>query len=184
MAEVLVEFENEWSGPDGKTYQARACGRERPDGLWEGWLEFIPVDGSEVLASERETTQPNREDTRYWAGGLTYTYIDGTLLRLLKPMPKLPTRPIGGKPAFSAPAPRREPLPSDAVGTRAILDPFEVYREGDTILRGQLNALDEGQLRNIIRHYQINDMPPEQLGRLSRAELIALIMTAVERRAA
>ena len=86
--------------------------------------------------------------------------------------------------AHAGPAPRREPLPSDAVGARAILNPFEVYREGDTVLRGQLNALDEGQLRNIIRQYQISDLKPEQLGQLNRAELVALIMTAVERRAA
>ena len=35
MAEVFVEFENTWQGPDGKSYEARACGREREDGLWE-----------------------------------------------------------------------------------------------------------------------------------------------------
>ncbi len=92
MAEVLLEFENEWQGPDGKTYHARACGRARDDGLWEGWLEFVPTDGNSSLKTDRETTQPNRADALYWAGGLTYTYIDGALARLLKPVPSPASR--------------------------------------------------------------------------------------------
>ena len=84
MKEVLVEFENNWTGPDGKTYEARVCGREREDKLWEGWIEFTPTDGSEVIHTDRETTQPNRDDTLYWARGLTFAYIDGALLRLLQ----------------------------------------------------------------------------------------------------
>jgi hypothetical protein len=110
MAEVLVEFDNTWQGPDGKTYEARACGRGRADGLWEGWLEFAPNDGSEVLATGRETTQPNRDDTMYWATGLTYPYIEGALTRMLKPLPRLSVRPhVKARPTFSGPAPRSEP---------------------------------------------------------------------------
>ena len=107
MAEVLVEFENTWTGPDEKTYEARAVGREREDGLWEGWIEFIPTDGSGPMQTDRETTQPNRDDTLYWARGLTYAYIDGALIRLLRPLPQLPTRPQSkGPPAFDRPATR------------------------------------------------------------------------------
>ena len=108
MAEVLLEFENTWTGPDGKTYEARACSREREDKLWEGWLEFTPTDGSEVIQTDRETTQPNRDDTVYWAGGLTFAYIDGALTRLLKPLPKLAVRPqVQARPAFERPASSR-----------------------------------------------------------------------------
>jgi hypothetical protein len=186
MAEVLVEFENRWVGPDGKTYEARACGRGRSDGLWEGWLEFIPTDGSEAIATGRETTQPNREDTLYWAGGLTLTYIDGALARVLKPAPQVATRPrVTARPAFNAPAQRpSHGRPSDSLGGHAVLDPFAVFRESDTVLRGQLNALDAGQLRNIVREYQISDLPNDQLMLLSRDELIAMIITAAEKRAA
>ncbi|HET9440889.1 MAG TPA: hypothetical protein VFO52_11995 [Longimicrobiales bacterium] len=183
MSEVLLEFENAWRGPDGKTYEARACARGRDDGLWEGWIEFIPADGGAVVATERETTQPNRADTVYWARGLTWAYIDGALTRVLKPAPRLSTRhTVTGRPAFRSPAARRrvEPDDSDALGTRAVLDPFAVYKEGDTVLRGQLNALDDGQLRNIVRQYQISDMDATQLRNLNREELIALIMKAVE----
>jgi hypothetical protein len=184
MAEVLVEFENKWTGPDGKTYEARACGRGREDGLWEGWLEFVPVEGGDVIATGRETTQPNRDDTVYWAGGLTLTYIDGALARILKPAPQLATRAsVSARPAFNAPPHRPTPgIPSDALGGHAVLDPFAVYRESDTVLRGQLNALDEGQLRNIVRQYRITDMNASQLGELNKAELISMIMTAAEQR--
>jgi hypothetical protein len=175
MAEVLVEFENTWAGPDGKAYEARVCGREREDGLWEGWLEFQPLDGEPALATERETTQPNRADALYWATGLTFGYVEGALNRLLKPLPQLTRRAaIRSRPAFERPA----------GGARAVLNPFEVYRESDTVLRGQLNALDDGQLRNIIREYGIATMEPAQLGVMPRDELIAMIVAAAENRAA
>jgi hypothetical protein len=184
MAEVLIEFDNTWQGADGKLYEARACGRGRDDGLWEGWLEFTPNDGSDVLATERETTQPNRADTLYWATGLTFTYIDGALRRLLKPLPRLSVRPqIKARPAFSGPAPRRPPRPTDSLGSNAILDPFAVFRESDTVLRGQLMALDEGQLRNIVREFKISDMNAMQLAAVSHAELVAMIMAEVRRSA-
>jgi hypothetical protein len=188
MAEVLVEFENTWKGPDGGEYEARACGRARDDGLWEGWLEFTPVGGGAPLQTERETTQPNRDDTLYWARGLTWAYVDGALARLLKPLPQLAARrTTTARPAFEQPAKphaRGGAGNSDALGGHAVLNPFEVYRESDTVLRGQLNALDEGQLRNIIREYQISTMDAAQLTTLSRDELIAMIIVAAERRAA
>jgi hypothetical protein len=185
MAEVLVEFENTWTGPDGKTYEARACGREREDRLWEGWIEFTPTDGSAAVQTERETTQPNREDTLYWASGLTYAYIDGALWRMLKPLPRLtPRQQIRARPAFEQPAQRRPQRGSEALGANAVLDPFAVYRESDTVLRGQLNALDEGQLRNIVREYQMSKADPTQLTAMSRQDLISIIMTTVQQRAA
>jgi hypothetical protein len=186
MAEVLVEFENTWKGPDGKEYEARVCGRGREDGLWEGWLEFSPSGGGETIATERETTQPNRDDALYWAQGLTWGYVDGALIRLLKPLPRLAVRQTtNARPAFDQPPIRQRPLTqSDALGTKAILNPFEVYRESDTVLRSQLNALDEGQLRNIVREYRLSNLEPEALSRLSREELISLIVVAAEKRAA
>jgi hypothetical protein len=85
MAEVLVKFEGTVTGIDERAYEARACGRERTDGLWEGWLEFVPNDGTAALRTGRETTQPNRDDLVYWATGLTAGYLDGALLRTLRP---------------------------------------------------------------------------------------------------
>jgi hypothetical protein len=65
-------------------YDARAVGAERPDGLWQAWIEFSPeAEGTEVIATSRETTQPNRADTVYWATGLTGVYLEGALVRAL-----------------------------------------------------------------------------------------------------
>lgn len=171
MAEVFVEFEDRWTGADGKAYEARVCGRERDDRLWEGWIEFVPVAGGPVLATERETTQPNRDDAAYWATGLTYTYVEGALLRLLEPPRPRPRRGTSARPAFDGPTSH----------AHAVLDPFEVFRESDTVLRGQLNALHDDQLRNIIREYGIASLSPAQLNLVPRDELIAMIITAAEK---
>ena len=81
MAEVLVEFATLITGDDGRTYRARAWGDEMHDGLWQGWVEFLPEDAGEPVRSPRETTQPNREDAIYWATGLRPVYLEGSLRR-------------------------------------------------------------------------------------------------------
>jgi len=80
MAETLLQFA-ETIDRDGTTYLARACGSEQPDGQWHGWIEFVPGDGGPALSTRRETTQPNRIDTVYWATGLTTVYLEGALQR-------------------------------------------------------------------------------------------------------
>jgi len=80
MAEVLHDC-GLVTTTDGTTYHARVCGAVLDDSLWEGWVEFEPVDGGETLHSGRETTQPNRGDTVYWATGLTEVYLEGALTR-------------------------------------------------------------------------------------------------------
>src|SRR5437762_192966 len=67
VAEVLVEFAEPVLSRDGARYMAQACGKESDGGTWEGWVEFLPVDGRQPIRSSRETTQPNRQDTVYWA---------------------------------------------------------------------------------------------------------------------
>ena len=83
VAEVLVEFDDAVMSEDGKNYTARACGAEMPGGTWQGWIEFIPLGKGEPIRSSRETTQPNRLDTVYWATGLTFIYLEGALHRAL-----------------------------------------------------------------------------------------------------
>jgi hypothetical protein len=81
--ETFVQFSTPLQDDSGRTYIAHACGSEMPDGLWQGWLEFLPTDGGTPLATGRETTQPNRTDTEYWATGLTEVYLEGALQRAL-----------------------------------------------------------------------------------------------------
>lgn len=85
MAEVLVEFQALVVASSGAAYRARACGGEARDGTrrWQGWIEFVPLHGGPTIRTPRETTQPNRSDTAYWAGGLTPVYLKGALRRAL-----------------------------------------------------------------------------------------------------
>ena len=83
MSVLLAKFDEAISDADGALHLAQAVGRQREeDGLWEGWLEFIPVKRTDKrLCSERETTQPNRPDLDYWAQGLSRVYLQGALGR-------------------------------------------------------------------------------------------------------
>jgi hypothetical protein len=83
MAEVLLQFSEPVTGSDGRLYGARAVGAEAADGLWHGWIEFSGRDAGELVATDRETTQPNRTDAVYWATGLTHVYLEGALIRAL-----------------------------------------------------------------------------------------------------
>lgn len=82
MSETLVKFDESIADSTGARYFAEAMGRQREDGLWEGYLEFLPVnEKAERIVSERETTQPNRKAVDYWAQGLTRVYLSGALDR-------------------------------------------------------------------------------------------------------
>ena len=92
MSEILVQFAELVMDENGRAYLARAWGAPIPnDTLWQGWVEFIPVHGGPTIASGRETTQPNRTDTEYWATGLTPVYLEGALQRALHPLRIEPT---------------------------------------------------------------------------------------------
>lgn len=158
MSEVLFAFSDPVPGPDGITWAARACGAPLDNGLWEGWIEFIPDAGGDFVATGRETTQPNRADTLYWATGLTPVYLEGALHRALSPV--------------VPPAPR----PS------SIFNPFSAYRNGEGMLRRQLAALATRHLVNIALAHELTDQPRDVLEALSDADLIEMIVAAVRQR--
>jgi hypothetical protein len=175
VAEVLVEYQDFVRSEDGRQYVARACGAPGADGMWHGWIEFVHLDGVHVVRSGRETTQPNRQDAVYWATGLTPIYLEGALRRALKPL----VRPPAGRtpePYFDGPAPDLTvaPPPGDAV-----LNPFSVYRKGESVLRAQLSALSPWHLLNIIRAYGLSDQDSLDLNLTSTAELVELIVASV-----
>jgi hypothetical protein len=120
------------------------------DGRWEGWLEFSDLDTGAVIRSARETTQPTRDDAMYWATGLTRVYLEGALTRARAPRRRVETPQVDADPAFDAPAqPFHEP--ADVAPVRAVLDPFEVYAQGERVLRQELQALELDHLRAIVR---------------------------------
>lgn len=178
MAEVLVTYPEAVLGSDGRTYTARACGSAMDESRWQGWIEFEPVGGGTPLRSARETTQPNRVDTVYWATGLTTVYLEGALERTLKPNPVPVAAPPPPVPAFDGPAPSM--AEAAAPVTESVLNPFSVYRKGEALLRRQLSALAGWHLVNIIRAYQLSDETVDELNLHTPAELIETIVAAVK----
>jgi hypothetical protein len=80
MPETLHEIPVPFVGPDGLRYAVRVCGAERADGTWMAWLEFCPEIGP-IRRTDRETSQPNRDATLYWATGLEAIYLEGAFAR-------------------------------------------------------------------------------------------------------
>jgi len=185
MAEVLVEFQTAMAAPNGRSYMPRACGRQMDaKGRWEGWIEFVPADTSPVLRTSKETVQPNREDIRYWATGLTATYLEGALARALEPPPAVESAPPPGPPAFDEPAPATVHVSTTPPRERphALLDPFRVYAQGEEVLRQELTALAPVHLRSILRAHALVYEDQLDIERMSRTGLADLIVGAVRKR--
>jgi hypothetical protein len=181
-AETLVQLSPLVTGPDGTRYEARACGAPMPDGVgWQGWIEFVPIAGGDPVRTSRETTQPNRTDTEYWASGLTPVYLDGALARALTEPRRvgIDSPPSPQPTIFGAPA----PATSSAGARTSIIDPFSVYAHGETHLRKQLGAMAAWHLVNIARAYELTAADVNTLNRMSSSELIELIVSGVRSRA-
>jgi hypothetical protein len=178
MAEVLVEYSDPVTSKEGRTFIARACGAELDDSRWQGWIEFVPLDGGLPVRSARETTQPNRTDTVYWATGLTPVYLEGSLDRALNPLPRhTPSTPQ--PPSFEGPA----PVTGDQPPVReSVLNPFSVYRKGEALLRKQLSALSAWHLVNIIEAYGLSEQRRANLDATPEPVLVELIVAAVQQR--
>jgi hypothetical protein len=169
MSHVILSYRTRVATADGRRYTAQACGREREDATWEGWLEFVPDDGSATLVTSRETTQPKRSDLEYWATGLTPVYLEGALQRALTPSPgPAADVVIGGEGSLGNP----------------VLDPFSVYAKGEDLLRRQLAALSSRHLRSIVVAYGLAPAGGVDLEALTGTELMALILVAVRARLA
>jgi len=175
MAEVLVEYSDVVITSDDRRYVARACGAEVPGGQWQGWLEFIDLDSGDAVRSPRETTQPNRTDTVYWATGLTPIYLEGALSRALHPPIRPAQRPTA-TPIFDEPAPD---LALETPAGESILNPFSVYRKGEALLRRQLGAFSVWHLVNIVRDHRLSDLPEATLNAMAATDLIELIVATV-----
>jgi hypothetical protein len=180
---------------DRRVYTAQACGREREDGTWEGWLEFVPSDDSLVLRTQRETTQASRADLEYWAGGLTPVYLQGALERTLTASPPVSAERPDIPAVYEEPAPTGAvtPLAPTPIGSTTPvpsadllppLDPFAVYAQGEKVLAMKLAALTPTELRAIIVNYRLADSAAYDFDTMSTAELAVWIVGAVKARLA
>jgi hypothetical protein len=80
-AETIHEYSVRYRDRDGTLYAVLARGGPREDGMWEGWIEYLPLDGCLPRRTRRETTQPNRDALVYWASGLEPIYFEGAFDR-------------------------------------------------------------------------------------------------------
>jgi hypothetical protein len=81
MDAVMMQLSETVSDERG-TFHALVMARERNDGSWEGWLEFVPqAEASGRYATPIETRQHDRVTMERWASGLTVVYADGALAR-------------------------------------------------------------------------------------------------------
>ena len=184
MAEVFVQFRDLVRSQDDQRFVAQACGAPNDQGLWEGWIEFVPIDGGTPLNTPRETTQPNRTDAEYWATGLTATYLEGALARAIgRERPRVPpqARSVFDRPSGDHPAP---PHSARAPERAAVLDPFSLYDKGEGLMRQELGALSVWHLVNIAKAYRLSDLPEATLQAMERRELVELITTATAEKAA
>jgi hypothetical protein len=82
MAQLIHEHHAHIHTPEGLTYRPRTYAASRPDGMWEGWLEFVPMDpGAPRLRTERDTTQASHAAIETWALGLEGAYLEGAFAR-------------------------------------------------------------------------------------------------------
>jgi hypothetical protein len=180
MADVLRSFDEPIRHSSG-SYAARVVGRPAADGMWEGWLEFIPLEpgSGDVVVSSVESRQPAREHLEYWATGLSVVYAEGSLDRAAHPL-AVRTR-IAETPVSDAPAARviTEPVRSTIPGPEPVLDPFDIGRRSLDILAQELSALNRPRLLNIIEAYDLNP-GGEDVAWMSDAQLVRFIVVAVD----
>ena len=180
MAKVLRTFDEPIRDESG-SYHGRVVGRRADDGMWEGWLEFVPEDGttSEPLVTPVESRQPEHEHLAYWATGLTPIYAEGALSRARSPI-TVRTRVVES-PLSEAPAAKSVTtvVHEPPTGQWPILDPFEVGARSMDILAQELGALGRARLLHIVAAYDLNP-PHEDLSWMTDAQLVRFITTAVE----
>jgi len=178
MAEILVSFEHPVRDQLGE-YHAHAVGRLADDGMWEGWIEFTPLDGgNEVLVTGVESRQPERNHLEYWATGLSPVFLEGSLERARRPV-TMRVRSIE-VPLSDGPKPR-DPVVSRVTpqGPEPVLDPFEIGARSLDLLHQELGALNRPRLVNIIAAFLLNP-GKEDLSWMTDRQLTQFIVTAVE----
>ena len=178
MAEVLASFSTQVTDEFG-SYYPRAVGRLARDGMWEGWIEFVPADGgSDVLVTAVETHQPERQHLVYWATGLSQVYMEGALKRARNPVTV--RIPVIDEPVSDQPARRRVVVERVIPRPEPVLDPFEIGGRNIDVLRQELTALNRPRLMNIISAFGLaGDVDVTQM---TNSQLIGFIVAAVETR--
>ena len=170
MAELVADLPSRVIDSEGREFYVSVVGNPRLDGEWEGWLEYVPLDESEVLLTRIETTQSNRAALERWAAALTDIYVEGAFQRAVAATPNL----LG-----SHVVARRADVAAIESATTDLPDPFELIQLGTDRMRARLNALPRVTLLSIIAASGLNPAG-KSLTWLSDRQLVTFIVTATE----
>jgi hypothetical protein len=164
MAELIADLETTVVSPQTGEYYAQVVAEQLPSGLWEAWLEFVPLaDDEAVLLTDTETTQSSREDLVSWAAAVTPVYLEGAFARAAR---------VSGRRSLAR--------SYDATIGQIPFDPFEMLQVvGKEGMRVRLRALTRAELLAVIGEYGLNPAA-KSLVRLSDSQLVTFIVTAVE----
>jgi hypothetical protein len=155
---------------NGRDYYVSAVGDRRPDGEWEGWLEYVPLDDSDVLVTPTETTQSNLPALEHWAEALTDTYVEGAFKRAVR---------VTAAPVESRIVATRVEQAAAVAATVDLPDPFELFIQDRVAMRQRLGAWPRATLLNIITASNLNPAGLS-LAWLTDRQLVTFIVTAVE----
>jgi hypothetical protein len=170
MSELIADLPFRVIDTEGREFYVSVVGNPRLDGEWEGWLEYVPLDESEVLLTRTETTQSNRAALERWAAALTDTYVQGAFQRAVAATPdSLGSRVVA----------RRAVVAAVESATTELPDPFELIQLGTDRMRARLNALPRTTLLSIIVAFGLNPAG-KSLAWLSDRQLVTFIVTATE----
>ena len=170
MADLIADLPFRVIDSRGHEFYANAVGERRSDGEWEGWLEYVPLDDTDVLVTQTETTQSNRAALQRWAEALTDTYVEGAFSRAVAATSDaLLTRLVARRAEMAAAVRAKVDLP----------DPFQLFALGAERMRARLNALPRSTLLEIITAFELNPAG-KSLVWLNDRQLVTFIVTATE----
>ena len=170
MSDLIADLPFQVIDRQGHEFYVSAVGEPRSDGEWEGWLEYVPLDDSDVLVTRTETTQSSRAALERWAETLTRTYVEGAFVRA----------DIGTNDAVRARLVARRAEMAAAVRAKVDLpDPFQLFALGAERMRARLNALPRSTLLEIITAFELNPAG-KSLAWLNDRQLVTFIVTATE----
>ena len=123
-------------------------------GLWQGWIEFVPVGWRRPASVD--TRDHSAEPARHPVlGHRSHTGVFGRCAAAnAAPSGKAPASDQPVAAFFDGPA-AAEDLPR--AGGASVLNPFSAYRKGESLLSRQLGALSSWHLVNIIDTHGLSE---------------------------
>ena len=128
-------------------------GRWREDGRWDGSLEFSPVGaGARSVSTPVQTTQSSVRQLLYWAGGLSRTHMEDSLMSALYPV-RRSAPPSPAEPSTIA-AIERDVLAMFRAARTTRLRTQSVFQRGPHANADFVRAFEdlEKQQRYLVRH--------------------------------